>query len=72
MQKVRTSRCQLGHIHKDRNPTNFKIVHHCHQLMKTRKILLEEQWLERSRQFPQISLFALIKICPLKFKIVSK
>ena len=38
MQKVRASRCQLGHIHKERNPTNFKIVHHYHQLMKTRKI----------------------------------
>ena len=38
MQKVRTSWSQLGHIHKERNQTNFKIVHHCHQLMKTRKI----------------------------------
>ena len=38
MQKVRTSWCQLGHIHKERNPTNFKIVHLCLQLMKTRKI----------------------------------
>ena len=69
MQKVRTSRCQLGHIHKERNPTNFKIVHHGLQLMKTRKIRFGRAPV---KTLEKISLFALIKVCPLKLKIVSK